>query len=90
MRRSCPARLPLLKENFRKLTVGHGSTKFFRRAEIFAKKFSRRTLSKPSTGSLSSVENVTATRMMQRYFGFAIPAKRIFGENVFETEKTEQ
>lgn len=49
-----------------KLTVRHSSTKFFRRAEFFAKNFSSPMHSEPDSPRLSSVKDVTATRGVQR------------------------
>ena len=48
-----------------KPTVGHGSTKFFRRAEIFAHILFCKHYSEPEAARLSSVEDVTATSAVQ-------------------------
>jgi hypothetical protein len=50
---------------FSKSTVRHSSTKIFRRAEIFARNLFAEHNSEPEAERLSSVEDVTATRMMQ-------------------------
>jgi hypothetical protein len=52
-------------ETFRKPTVPHGSTNFFRRTEIFARISFANTDSEPEAARLSSVKHVTATSAVQ-------------------------
>jgi hypothetical protein len=57
----------MVNENFCKLTVGHGSTKFFRRVEILRKIFCEHAYSEREAQRLSSVEDVTAASAVQTW-----------------------